>query len=132
MEDIAYHYFDVSPPEGMSALSLESALEIIESAFDEFEQDDQAALDNAKLRHDSLAALNAPQQIIDLYVNPNVTRIRIPDAGMPGYYIEFDLWDGQGISVYPKPDEERLGESQAIAQTLADALSYNLKVEVYD
>lgn len=139
MEDIAYHYFDVSPPEGVSALTLESALDIIKSQFSEIEEDEQAAIDNAKARHDALSALSAdprydkvPQEIIDIYADPKVTRIRIPDTSMVGYYVEFDLWDCQGISVYPKPDEDRLAESQVIAQKLADALSYELKVEVYD
>jgi len=51
---------------------------------------------------------------------------------MDDYYVEFDLWDRQGVMVYPKPDEESLSECQVLAKRLASVLGYDLSVEVYD
>ena len=100
--------------------------------FEHVEENEQEAIDDAKKRHHALLACKAPREVLALYENPCVTRVRVNTAESEGYCIEFDLWDKQGIMVYPRPDENRLEFCEALARKLAVALNYELTVEEYD
>jgi hypothetical protein len=92
-----YHYFDVGPTHADQALFLEDALERIRMAFPQRELDEDAALEHAKRRHECLLALNSPKELLDLYTNPHVIRAFVTEDWCASYFIEFDLWDKQGI-----------------------------------
>lgn len=131
MTEIAYHYFDLSPPEGTGPLSLDDARHAIANAFPAVEED-AAALDNARRRFEALSKLGAPEELTRIYESPKVTRMRLSDVSLGDRFIEFDLWDHRGVMVYPKPDEERLDGCQKLAAKVAGVLGYELKIEEYD
>ena len=130
--DIAYHYFALDPRPSEEALTLAQALPIVRRTFERVEENESEATDNANRRHRVLVACNAPREVLALYENPCVTRVRASTSESEGYFIEFDLWDKQGIMVYPHPDENRLDLCEALSQRLAEALNYTLAVEEYD
>ena len=132
MSEIAYHYFDLSPSDANEPLSLDDARSAITTAFPAVEMDDHAALDNARRRFEALSKLGAPAELARIYENPKVTRMRLTEDSLGNHFIEFDLWDRQGIIVYPKPDEEKLSACQELAAKVGEVLGYDLKIEVYD
>ena len=129
-----YHYFELSPPDNddASVLAFDDALAAILNHFDNAAIDDDSATENARKRHNALQKLVAPQEMTDLYKNPKVTRVRITNPNLDGHYIEFDLWDRQGVMVYAKPDESKLADCEMLARELATVLGYDLAVEEYD
>ena len=102
------------------------------SSFDNVHEDADAPVEDAKRRHRALANVGAPPEVLALYADPKVVRIRAADADSAGYSIEFDLWDKQGVMAYPKPDESRFDVCERLAQKLADVLGYRLAVEESD
>ncbi|MHA3774193.1 hypothetical protein ACXR0O_21915 [Verrucomicrobiota bacterium sgz303538] len=128
----AYCYFEIAPSVEAATVPFDEALSIIRIAFPEHELDESAAINDAKHRHSCLVALNAPKEITALYENPRVIRIRITDDWCDGAYLEFDLWDKQGILAYPRPDEECLNRCQTLARKLAEVLGYDCSIEEYD
>ncbi len=131
-ENMSRHqFYEVNPEQEGRAHSLDRAVEMITSAFPEVEFDPAAALIDADKRRASLVALGAPEKIVAAYENPRVTRIRLTEDWCDGAYVEFDLWDGQGILVYPKP-EEASQECEVLAKKLAMVLGYTCSTEEYD
>lgn len=128
----SYRYFDLAPTSPMGSYLLDDALSIVRPLFEQVGEDEAAAVEDAKRRHRALSKIGAPAEVVALYADPRVTRIRASDSTSEGYYIEFDLWDKQGILAYPKPDENRLDICERLARKLADALGYRLTVEEYD
>ncbi len=128
----SYRYFDLDPGSPLSGRPLEEALSIVRSLFDDVREDADAAVADAKRRHRALSNLGAPPELVAMYADPKVVRIRAFDAVSGGYSIEFDLWDKQGVLAYPKPDENCFAICERLAQKLADALGYSLAVEEYD
>lgn len=131
-ESESYRYFDLDAGGPLDGRSLDEALSIVRSLFDDVREDADAAVADAQRRHRALSNLGAPAEVVALYADPKVVRIRAADADSAGYSIEFDLWDKQGVMAYPKPDEGRFDICQRLAQKLADALGYNLAVDEYD
>ena len=132
MSEIAYHYFDLSPSDASEPLSLVDARSAITTVSPAVEMDDHAALDNARRRFEALSKLGAAEELRRIYENPKVTRMRLTEDSLGNHFIEFDLWDRQGIMVYPKPDEEKLSDCQELAAKVAAVLGYERNVEVYD
>ena len=128
----SYHYFSLDHASLTGGLPLTEALSVIRRVFEQVREDQNAAVEDAKRRHRALSNLGAPASVVALYADPRVTRIRAADSDSHGYYIEFDLWDKQGIMVYPKPDEARLDICDRLARKLAAALSYRFAVEKCD
>jgi hypothetical protein len=128
----SYRYFDLDPGSPLGGRPLDEALAIVRSTFDHVHEDADAAVADATRRHRALANLGAPPEILALYADPNVVRIRASDNDSAECSIEFDLWDGQGVMAYPKPDETCFEACERLAQKLADALGYSLSVEECD
>src|SRR4051812_3223415 len=120
----SYRYFDLDAGSPSGGRPLDEALSIVRSLFDEVHEDADAAVEDAKRRHRALANLGAPPEHVALYSDPQVVRIRAADSESAGYYIDFDLWDKQGIIVHPKPDESRFDICEDLARKLANALGY--------
>lgn len=128
----SYRYFDLNPGTSFGGRPLDEALAIVQSLFDEVREDKNAAVEDAKRRHRALAKYGAPAELVALYADPQVVRIRAADADSAGHFIQFDLWDKQGIIAHPKPDEARMDVCERLARKLADGLGYALSIETYD
>jgi hypothetical protein len=124
-------FFDISPGQEAEAHSLERAVELIREAFPHFESDPAAALLDAKRRRTALLAVNAPKEIVAIYENPKVTRVRVTTDWSEGVHLEFDLWDRMGIQAYPKPPDS-FHECEVLAGKLAEVLGYSCSTEEYD
>ena len=127
-----YHYFHISPKDDADALPLEEALKSIRIAFPDHETDEAAALKDAKHRHECLVALKAPKEIIAVYENPRIVRVRITEGWCIGAYLEFDLWEKKGFYAYPKPDDDFLAPCESLATKVAELLGYEVALEEYD
>ena len=128
----SYRYFHLDAGSRLGGRPLEEAIAIVRSSFGDVREDADAAVADANRRHRALAKLGAPAEMVALYADPKVVRIRVADADSDGYFIEFDLWDRQGVMAYPRPDERRFDLCQRLAQKLSDALGYGLSIEEYD
>ena len=128
----SYRYFDIAPASPAGGYRLDEALSIVRTVFEQVHEDPGAAVEDANRRHRALSKIGAPANVVALYASPRVTRIRASDSASEGYFIEFDLWDKQGIIAHPKPDANRFDVCERLARKLADALGYRLAVEEYD
>src|SRR5689334_13553455 len=122
----SYRYFDLDAGTLLGGRPLDEALSIVRALFDQVNEDADAAVEDAKRRHRALAKYGAPAELVALYAEPKVVRIRVADSNSAGYHIQFDLWDKQGILAYPKPDEARMDVCEQLARKLADAFGYTL------
>ena len=124
------NYYSLSPPEDGDCLTIDDVVSRVADMFPQHEISPDAAQADAKKRLAALEAVNAPEEMLRIYRDGRPIRCRIiqPDTEE---YIEFDVWENQGMHVYPFPsDVENCGF--ALANKLADLLGYQLSCEDHD
>jgi len=125
-----YYYYDMAPPEGVNCLSLDEVLTRVADAFPRHEFSPEEAREDAARRLAALEKLGAPEPILESYREGNPVRCRIADPDAEEY-LEFDVWEGQGMLVHPHPKDVR-DSCAELAKRLANVLGYNLTLEEYD
>ena len=127
----SYPYFDLGPKNNEAALDLESALSAIVAAFPQAEIDELTAAEEAKKRAAALAEAGAPPDLVAMYEEPRVVRVRVTGIGFKGAHLQFDLWDCQGIIAHPDPPEET-ATCEELAKRMASVLGYTFSIAEYD
>ena len=125
-----YYFYDISPADDASCLTIDEIVIRVADAFPRHEISADEAQADAKKRLAALERLSAPEEILRIYRDGKPVRCRIaePDADE---YLEFDVWENQGMHVYPYPkDVENC--CLPLATKLADLLGYQLSCEEYD
>ncbi|EMI28688.1 MULTISPECIES: hypothetical protein [Rhodopirellula] len=125
-----YYFYDISPADDADCLSIDDVVTRVADTFPRHEISAEEAQSDAKKRLAALEGLNAPEEICRIYREGKPVRCRIaePDAKE---YLEFDVWENQGIQVYPYPkDVENC--CLPLAHKLAELLGYRLACEEYD
>ncbi len=122
-------YYDFTPKDGEPALPRDEILARVVVAFPCSRFDRGAAVAEAADRLKHLTALNAPEEILACYREPNVVRCWVGDTD-PEACLEFDVWEGKEMTVYAEPEDSPACEG--LLQKLASVLNYHYVREEYD
>ena len=129
-----YFFYEIAPPEGDECLSIEEVLARVAEAFPRHEFSPEEAREEAARRLSALEQLDrevAPESILKIYREGKPVRCRIAEPDSQEY-LEFDVWEDQGMNAYPHPRNDLPDFCVELANRLATVLGYNVTQQEYD
>lgn len=121
-------YYELDPESGSQYLGPEEIIKIIITNFENYLFDEDSAVNETKMRLESLRELGASQELIDSYENSNPIKCTIYNDDRT-HCLSFDINNDQSLFIMPERatlDDQGLEPS---VNKLAELLKYTVNIE---